>query len=80
MEVWNKMMRLKVNLEMLCVSKKCYTWAMNLLKLLFVLCAALVLSKGGEFMFCLLLQEQYEFCHEMVLAYMAEFETYANFR
>jgi len=24
--------------------------------------------------------EQYEFCYEMVLAYLAEFETYANFR
>ena len=27
----------------------------------------------------LLLQEQYKFCFEMVLAFLAEFETYANF-
>ncbi len=28
----------------------------------------------------LALQEQYQFCYEMVIAYQAEFETYANFR
>ena len=36
------------------------------------------LTVMSALLFCF--QEQYDFCHQMVLAYLDEYETYANFR